>query len=98
MEAADFSAPMAARSSGTDSSSLSAKVASPTWMRRGTVSNRTVSLWKEAARRSQLLSLTMFHVISCTPNLILKIIFYIIIPEGDGNVKGKQLDRTVSVC
>ena len=66
-EAADFSAAMAASSSGTDSWSLSRNSRSPTRSRRGTVSNRTESLWKEDTRRSQLLSLTRFHVIENTP-------------------------------
>ena len=67
-------------------------------MRRGTVSNRTASLWKEAARRSQLLSLTMFHVISYTPKSDFRNHINTIIPEGCGNVKDNRLDRAAAVC
>ena len=64
VEAAAFSAAMAASRSGMTSSSLSMNSRSPTWMRRGTVSNRTGLSWKDAIRRSQLLSLTTFQIIT----------------------------------
>ena len=66
-EEAAFSAAMAESMAGTDRLSSSTKVCSPTWMWRGTDVKRTEPLWKEDARRSQLLSLTRFHVINNTP-------------------------------
>ena len=66
-EEAAFSTAMAESRAGTDRASSSTNSRPPTWMRRGTVSNRTQLLWKEDVRRSQLLSLTIFHVIKNTP-------------------------------
>ena len=62
-EEAAFSSAIAVSISGTESSSLSKNSCPPTWIRRGTDSKRTVSLEKDAIRRSQLLSLTIFHII-----------------------------------
>ena len=83
-EEAAFSTAMAESRAGTDRASSSTNSRPPTWMRRGTVSNRTQLLWKEAVRRSQLLSLTIFHVIKNTPKSDFKTISSatIILEEG----------------
>ena len=64
VEEAVFSSAMAASITGTSSKSLSTNSWLPTWMRRGTSSKATLSLEKSSARRSQLLSLTIFQIIS----------------------------------
>ena len=67
VEAAAFSWAMAPRSWGISSSSLSMNSRSPTWSRRGTVSNKISPPRKSLMRRSQLLSLTMPQIIQNTP-------------------------------
>ena len=92
VEAALFSAPMASSSSGTESAPSSTKVRLPTWMWRGTGSKATEPLWKEAARRSQLLSLTIFHVITNTSKYHFANHITIIIPESHALVNGENPD------
>ena len=64
VEEAVFSASMAVSRSRISRASLSINSREPTCSRRGTVSNKTVSLAKPLTRKSQLLSLTMFQIIS----------------------------------
>ena len=67
VEAAAFSWAMAPRSWGTSRLSLSMNSRSPTWSRRGTVSNKISPPPNSLMRRSQLLSLTILQIIRHTP-------------------------------